>query len=71
MRCVFSTQGDVDGSPVVCGDKVIFGSNDGKLYLVNLDIGKPVSTSPAVANGLVIIAGDDGVVYAFGAKKVR
>ena len=73
----FATQGEVDSSPVVVGDKVVFGSGDGRLYLVRVatgkklwsyDLGKELTASPAVAEGLVVIGCEDGVVYAFGPK---
>ena len=73
----FATQGKVDSSPVVCGDKVVVGSDDGRLYLVSLatgkqlwsyEIGQPVSSSPAVADGRVIVGSEDGSVYCFGKK---
>ena len=56
----FATRGKVDSSPVVCGDKVVVGSDDGRLYVVSLDkgkelwsyeIGQPIESSPAVARG--------------------
>jgi outer membrane protein assembly factor BamB len=59
---------------VICGDKVIVGSEDGRLYVLALDsgkslwsfdIGEAIAGSPAVANGLVVVGADDGVVYAF------
>ncbi len=71
----FTTQGEVDSSPVVCGDRVAVGSKDGRLYVVSLakgkeiwsyEIGKPLSASPAVADGKIIIGSEDGSVYAFG-----
>ena len=52
------TNDNVDSSPVVCGDKVVVGSADGRLYLVSLDegkelwryeIGAAIMASPAVA----------------------
>ena len=52
-------------------------SDDGRLYLLSLatgkklwsyELGKPIISSPAVANGSVIIGCDDGNVYAFGVK---
>ena len=55
-----------------------FGSQDGRVYLVNMatgqqlwsyEIGRELNTSPAVAGGLVVMGAEDGVVYAFGAKK--
>jgi outer membrane protein assembly factor BamB len=73
----FPTRGRVDSSPVVVGDKVLVGSDDGHIYMVSLDkgkelwsyeIGQSVGSSPAVADGKVVIGSDDGSVYAFGAK---
>jgi len=67
----------VNSSPVICGDKVIVGSDDGRLYLLALadgkqvwsyEMGKPVTSSPAVVGGLVVVGCDDGYVYAFGPK---
>ncbi len=72
----FQTLGEVDSSPVICGDKVIIGSEDGRLYLLRLsdgkqvwsyEIGQPVTSSPAVANRMVVVGSDDGYVYAFSA----
>ena len=66
-----------DSSPVVCGDKVVVGSDDGRLYLVSLsdgkelwsyEIGQPIDGSPAVADGKIVIGSDDGSVYCFGEK---
>ena len=39
----FSTRGKVDSSPVVCGDKVVAGSDDGRVYLIGLSDGKELS----------------------------
>ena len=67
----------MNSSPAICGDKVIVGSDDGRLYLLRLadgkqlwsyEIGQPVTSSPAVAGGLVVVGCDDGYVYAFGPK---
>jgi outer membrane protein assembly factor BamB len=73
----FKTLGEVDGSPAVCGDKVIVGSGDGRLYMLRLadgkevwsyEIGRPIASSPAVAQGVVVIGCDDGTVYAFAGR---
>ena len=65
----------MDSSPVVSGDKVIVGSDDGRVYVVSLDqgkelwsyeIGQPVAGSPAVAEGRMVIGAEDGRVYCFG-----
>jgi outer membrane protein assembly factor BamB len=67
----------VDSSPVICGDKVVVGSDDGRVYMVSLEtgkelwsyeIGQAVGSSPAVAAGKVVIGANDGVVYCFGGK---
>ena len=72
------TRGKVDSSPVVSGDKIVVGSEDGRLYMVSLadgreiwsyEIGQAVTSSPAVVNGIVVVGSEDGNVYAFGAKK--
>ena len=73
----FATRGKVQGSPVVAADTVIVGSDDGRIYLLQLsdgrerwsyEIGKPVHGSVAVVQGRFVIGSDDGVVYCFGAQ---
>jgi outer membrane protein assembly factor BamB len=68
----------VDSSPVICGDKVVVGSEDGRLYLLRLsdgtriwsyEMGQAVTSSPAVAAPTVVVGCDDGYVYAFGAGR--
>jgi len=71
----FRTRGDVDSSPVICGDAhVIFGSNDGNFYAVDLatgeevwkyEVGAPVKAAPAVAGEFILTGADDGNVYCF------
>jgi outer membrane protein assembly factor BamB len=55
----------------------VVGSQDGRLYCVSLadgkerwayDIGAPVTASPAVSDGLIVIGAEDGSVLAIGAK---
>jgi len=74
----FQTLGEVDSSPAICGDKVVVGCEDGRLYMLSLsdgekvwsfEIGQAISSSPAVAGGLVVVGCDDGYVYAFGPKR--
>ncbi len=57
--------------------KVVFGSDDGTLYVVSLqegkqlwsyEIGQAVASSPAVADEKIVIGSDDGSVYCFGQK---
>jgi outer membrane protein assembly factor BamB len=71
---VFQTQGEVDSSPVIVGDKVVVGSGDGRLYMLSLadgkqiwsfEAGQPIMSSPAVGCGIVVVGCDDGYVYAF------
>ncbi len=73
----FPTRGKVDSSPVICGDKIVVGSDDGYLYVVSLttgkalwsyEIGQPIASSPAVVQGKVVIGCEDGTVYAFAGK---
>jgi outer membrane protein assembly factor BamB len=74
-RWIFSTRGKVDSSPVVLGgEDVVFGSEDGRLYRVSLaegkeiqviDVGQPLTGSPAVVQGWLVIGDEDGHVYGF------
>ena len=73
----FATHGKVDSSPAVCGDKVVVGSDDGRLYVVALgtgkevwsyEVGQPIGSSPAVARRKVVVGCEDGNVYCFGGK---
>jgi outer membrane protein assembly factor BamB len=56
---------------------VVVGSEDGRLYVIRLsdgsgvwsyEIGQPITSSPAVARGMVVVGCDDGYVYAFGTE---
>ena len=68
------TKGKVDGSPLICDNKVVVGSEDGRLYLANLadgrelwsyEIGAPVISSPTISDGIILVGADDGYLYAF------
>ncbi len=70
----FRTEDAVNTSPVICGTKVLFGSDDGFLRILSLNDGKqlwsanlarPIASSPAVVNNLVLIGCNDGFVYAW------
>ena len=59
---------------MVTKDKVIFGSMDGKLYMVSIEegleiasyeIGEPISSTPAVLSDKIIVGCEDGKVYSF------
>jgi outer membrane protein assembly factor BamB len=73
----FASRGRIDSSPVACGDKVVFGTMDGKVYLASLkdgkeivsyEVGEPISSTPAVVGTKVIFGCEDGNVYAFETK---
>ncbi|MEM4729172.1 MAG: PQQ-binding-like beta-propeller repeat protein [Thermoplasmata archaeon] len=70
----FQTEGPVRSSPVVVGDVVYIGSEDGCLYALNRSTGAllwkartggPILSSPAVASGNIYIGSDDGGLHAF------
>ena len=74
-RWVFTSQHEVDSSPVIVGNRVFVGSKDGRLYALNVNNGKEawqyeaggrITASPAVADGRLIIANDAGTVFCFG-----
>jgi len=78
-KWVFATGGKVDSSPVVAGKRVYFGSNDGKLYVLDWATGKQVQAvelgkkggivaSPAVSGNRLVIGTVDGVFYCLGKK---
>ncbi|HUD81955.1 MAG TPA: PQQ-binding-like beta-propeller repeat protein, partial [Candidatus Saccharimonadales bacterium] len=73
----FATRGKIESSPVVAGGKIVFGSDDGTVYIVSLNdgkqiweyqLGQAVASSPAVAGEKIVIGCDDGSVYCFGRK---
>jgi outer membrane protein assembly factor BamB len=68
------TGGKVDSSPLVVGDTVYVGSDDGVFYAFALNDGQKlwqfatggkISISPAAGEGLIIIGSNDGKLYAF------
>ena len=59
---------------MIAQDKVVFGSMDGKLYVVSLldgkeissyEVGEAISSTPALAGGRIVVGCEDGKVYAF------
>jgi outer membrane protein assembly factor BamB len=75
----FTTDGMVDGSPVVVKDRVYVGclSNDGNFYVLDLKKGtkiqelnldSAVSGSPAVGPDCILIGTEKGTLYCLGAK---
>ena len=62
---------------MIAGDKVVFGSGDGRLYVLGLedgaelwtyDVGKSILSSPAVVGGRIYVGANDKRLYAFGAS---
>ncbi|MCJ8332074.1 MAG: PQQ-binding-like beta-propeller repeat protein, partial [Lentisphaeria bacterium] len=60
---------------LICGDKVVCASGDGRVYILDLKSGKKlwsydtaasIKSSPVVLDGLIYIANDNGVIFAFG-----
>ncbi|MBI2194622.1 MAG: PQQ-binding-like beta-propeller repeat protein [Planctomycetes bacterium] len=73
----FQTGGRVYSSPVPSGDDVYFGSDDGRLYKVDVDSGTliwefttadRVRSAPALAGGRVYAASWDGFLYCLDAE---
>jgi outer membrane protein assembly factor BamB len=59
---------------VIVGDRVYIGSSDGRFYVLDtrkgdklweFDMGGPVTASPAVASGRIVIGSQDGRVVCF------
>ena len=75
----FVTDGMVDGSPVIVGERVYVGclSNDGNFYVLDLKTGRKVQEinldsavtgSPAVGPDCILVGTDRGSLYCFGSK---
>ena len=73
----FPTKTQVDGSPVIVGERMFVGIGDGRVVALRLKDGEKLwdyeagggfTGSPAVAAGCLVIANDDGTLYCFGAK---
>lgn len=73
----FATKGRVDSSPVVVGGRVVVGSMDGNLYVLDLARGTEhsrhplgaIPNSPAVAGQRIVVATILGEVICLGARK--
>ena len=71
----FIARRGVDSALVIVGDGVCVGSSDGRLYGLDVltgeevwsyEAGGRIVASPAIADGCLIIANDDGKVFCFG-----
>ena len=71
----FATEGRIEGSPVIAGNRIYVGSTDKNFYVIELETGKElqritldesVMGSPALADGRLVIGTTKGTVYCFG-----
>jgi len=76
VKWQFHAKAQIVSSPVVAGNMVYFGSNDHRLYAVDLETGEKkwefktdgrVASSPAVSNGVVYFLSYDSNFYALDA----
>lgn len=74
----YQTGGRVYSSPVPDGDDVYFGSDDGRLYKLDVDsgillwefpTGDKIRSAPALAAGRIFVASWDGFLYAVDAER--
>ena len=74
-QCSIVVGARVDSSPAVAGNRVVVGSSDGVLYVLDLASGKKIwdfdataaiLASPAIVNGKIVVGDMDGRLYAFG-----
>lgn len=70
----FATRRNVDSSPVLVGDHVVFHATEGKVHILNAATGESVWSfepggtliaSPAVTNGKIITATSQGEIFCF------
>ena len=72
----FPTKGKVDSSPVISGERIYFGCDDGRLYVVDrngkeiskVELGGALRSSPAVASERLVIGNERGALFCLGAK---
>ncbi|MGI9609061.1 MAG: PQQ-binding-like beta-propeller repeat protein, partial [Acidimicrobiia bacterium] len=71
----FVTRATIRSSPVLAGDLLYFGADNGTFYAVDADTGEEVwsfqtdgevRSSPAVADGAIYVGSRDGNIYALG-----
>lgn len=77
LRWKFPTGNRIVASPVIDGQVIYFGSDDGNIYAVDSETGRqiwktktrgPVSATPAIANGMLYVGSYDGNFYALDLK---
>ncbi len=76
VKWKFKTNGYVNSSAAIAGNRIYFGSADSNLYCLNVNSGAvnwrfkaggAVGSSPAIANGIIYFASHDGNFYALDA----
>ena len=84
FKWAYKTGGDVRSTPAIYDDKVVFGSNDGTLYILNKYTGSSelnynpgtylfntaISSSSVVYGENIFFAGEDGYVYSLDGDKL-
>ena len=73
-RWTHMTRARIDSSPAIAGGRVYVGSNDGRLYALDLTTGKvawehdegaAITASPALASGRIVIGSTAGRLLCF------
>jgi outer membrane protein assembly factor BamB len=77
-KWTFPTKARIDSSPVIAGNRVLFGNVAGEVIAISASTGKEawkfetgssILGSPAVASGKLVIGTTDGTVFCFGDKQ--
>jgi outer membrane protein assembly factor BamB len=66
------------GSPLIAGKRIV-ATADGNVFILDRDTGKKIWSKssgdalapPAVADGVLVVASDDGTVSAYGKKESK
>ena len=71
----FTTGATIRSSPALAGNVLYFGSDDGKVYAIDVNSGEArwsfqtggeVRSSPAIGDGAIYVGSRDGFIYALG-----
>jgi len=85
FKWAYKTGGDIRSTPGIYNDKVVFGSHDGTVYILNKYTGNsefsynpgayifntPISSSPVIYGQNIFFAGEDGYLYSFDGEKLN
>ena len=78
IQWTYESQENFDSSPLICGDTVAIGCDDGRLYLLDIQtgaeifsytLGSPIVSAAAIAQNHLLIGCDNGTMYAFVEKR--